>query len=89
MICYCGKEIDSSAGFSWQQCTYIKDKIVYAVCMHGIVCINEPSETQKHIEILEDLIISIQNEIVGYEPCGREKDRIEALEKAIEVLKEK
>ena len=43
----------------------------------------------KHIEILEDLIISIQNEIVGFEPCGREKNRIEALEKAIETLKEK
>jgi hypothetical protein len=37
--------------------------------------------------ILEDLKMSVQNEVVGFEPCGREKDRIDALEKAIEALK--
>ena len=41
------------------------------------------------IEWLEDLKISIQNEIVGYEGGEREQKRIEALEVAIAVLKGK
>ena len=87
MYCPCGKEIDSSAGYGYQTCTYNdKGEIIYAVCMHGIVCIYN-SRIPNMIEVLEDLKISVQNEVVGFEPCGREKDRIEALEKAIEVLK--
>jgi hypothetical protein len=91
MYCYCGKEIKSitSNTVVWQRCAYNdKGKIIYAICMHGIVCIDENNDILNKIDILEDLKISVQNEIVGYEPCDREKDRIDALEKAIEILKE-
>jgi hypothetical protein len=57
--------------------------------MHGVVCIDQNSDINYTIMILEDLKMSVQNEVVGYEPSGREKDRIDALEKAIETLKEK
>lgn len=87
MICYCGKEIDSSAGLSWQQVIYEGDKIVYAICQHNIVCIDSKQNLQHIIDVLEDLKISVSNEIVGFEPCEREKDRLEALTLAIEILK--
>jgi hypothetical protein len=92
MYCYCGKEIASITNntFAWQRCTYnAKGEIIYAICMHGIVCIDADGKDIYLINVLEDLKISVQNEVVGFEPCGREKDRIEALEKAIEILKEK
>jgi len=92
MYCYCGKEIESITNktVAWQRCVYNdKGEIIYALCIHNIVCIDINSKIDYNIAILEDLKISVQNEVVGFEPCGREKDRIEALDKAIEVLKEK
>jgi hypothetical protein len=91
MFCYCGQEIETTnANYCWQTCTMnAKGEIIYAVCMHGIVCIDADGRDIYLINVLEDLKISIQNEIVGFEPCGREKDRIEALETAIEALKAK
>jgi len=90
MLCACGQELGSTASYYWQTCTYDdKGNIIYAVCMHGIICININREIAYAIDILEDLKISVMNEVVGFEPCGREKDRIDALEKAIESLKEK
>lgn len=89
MICACGQEIGSTTSY-WQTATYNdKGEIIYAVCMHGIVVIDNNRNLAYAIDILEDLKISVMNEVVGFEPCGREKDRIDALEKAIEALKEK
>ena len=90
MLCFCGQEIGSTNSFGWQTCTYNdKGEIIYAICMHGIVCIDLINNVTKHIEVLEDLIISIENEIVGYEPCGREQQRLESLKFAIEALRGK
>ena len=88
MNCFCGQEIGSTNSYGWQTCTYNeKGEIIYAVCMHGIVCINTDPEIENTIAILEDLKISVQNEVCGFEPCGREQLRIEALDKAINTLK--
>jgi len=93
MICPCGKEIDSSAGYSYQTCTYNdKGEIVNAVCMHGIVCINKNIEILTHIEILEDLKISCKNHgYYGFHPVeiNRTTERIIALDYVINLLKEK
>jgi len=89
MLCACGQELGSTSSM-WATCTYNdKGEIIYAVCMHGIVVIDNNRNIAYAIDVLEDLKISIMNEVVGFEPCGREKDRIDALEKAIEALKEK
>lgn len=86
LICYCGKE-DERVPYYSQVHYDCNQAIVYAICMHGIVCINTAPEVENTIAILEDLKISVQNEICGFEPCGRELLRIQALEKAIETLK--
>jgi hypothetical protein len=88
MLCYCGQEIGSTNSYGWQICRYNEHgEVIYAVCMHGIVCIDIENNILRHIETLEDLIISIENEIVGYEPCGREQQRLESLKFAIETLR--
>lgn len=92
MICNCGQEIVGTS-YGWRICTYNnKNEIVYAVCQHGIVCINRLIELIKNdnmIDTLEDLKLSCINHGIGLNEIEiqRMQNRVNALDYAIELLK--
>jgi hypothetical protein len=91
MRCFCGQELGSSNAYGWQTCTFANGKIIYAVCFHGIVCINENNDILNKIDILEDLKFSCENHGIGLDEIEqvRKQNRVDALDYVIALLKGK
>jgi len=90
MICYCGQDMGETTAFGWLTCQYNQlGEIIYATCMHGIVCIDINRNTLYMIEVLEDLKMSCQNHGIGLDETEiqRTQNRIEALDYVINLLK--